>query len=463
MQITHALQLISKRLKSHNAKALIVGGMVRDHFLNKESKDYDVEVYGIDTIDKLQEILSEFGSVNLVGKSFGILKLNIDNDEHDFSLPRIEHKTGNKHSDFKTTYDGNMSYSEAFKRRDFTINSIGYDIETGKFIDSYGGINDIENRILRHTSDATFAEDPLRVYRAVQFVARFDLKLNENTFNLCKKMVDDGLLEFLPKERIYIELKKLLLKPKRPSIGFELMRSLGILKYFPELQSIIDVPQNQKWHPEGDVWTHTMMCVDEMAKLKTGNIKLDEKLLWAILCHDFGKATHTQIKDDNVTAIGHEEAGIEPMRRFMSRLTNEHKLISDIEPFIRHHLAPSQLYHNGAKSPAIRRLSTKINIEELVIVARADFLGRTTKESLERTYKAGDWLIKKARELGVETDAPTPILQGRDLINLGLAPSPEFKRILNSAYQAQLDGSISTKDDAMQFAQKAIDIHTSKC
>jgi len=458
MQIPPSLQLISHRLKSCNAKAILVGGMVRDHFLNKESKDYDVEVYGINTIDKLQEILSEFGSVNLVGKSFGILKLNIDNDEYDFSMPRIEYKIGNKHSDFTTTIDGNMSYHQAFKRRDFTINSIGYDIETAEFIDPYGGIDDIQHKILRHTSDVTFAEDPLRVYRAVQFIARFDLVIDELTFTLCKKMVDDELLEFLPKERIYEEFKKLLLKSAKPSIGFELMRSLGVLQYFPELQAIIDVPQSPKWHPEGDVWTHTMMCVDEMAGLKTDDAKLNEKLLWAILCHDFGKATHTQIKDDNITAIGHEGAGIEPMRNFMSRLTNQYDLRSGIEPLIRYHLAPSQFYRNGAKSPVVRRLSTKVNIEEVVRVARADFLGRTTEESLTRIYEAGDWLLEKSKELGVGTNAPAPILQGRDLISLGLNSSPQFKKILKEAYEAQLDGSISTKEEALHFAKKLLTI-----
>lgn len=463
MQISPSLQQISSRLKSYNAKAILVGGMVRDHFLNKESKDYDVEVYGIDTIDKLQEILLEFGNVNLVGKSFGILKLSIDNDEHDFSLPRIEHKIGNKHTDFETTIDGNMSYHKAFKRRDFTINSIGYNIETAEFIDPYGGIDDIKNKILRHTNDTTFVEDPLRVYRCIQFVARFNLTIDESTFALCKKMVDDVLLEFLPKERIYEEFKKLLLKSAKPSIGFELMRSLGILQYFPELQAIIDVPQDPKWHPEGDVWTHTMMCIDEMAKLKGNDNKQNERLFWAILCHDFGKATHTQIKDGNITAIGHEEAGIEPMRNFMYRLTNEHSLIDDIEPFIKYHLTPSQLYRNGAKSPAIRRLSTKVNIEELVMVARADFLGRTTTESLTGIYEAGDWLLEKSKELGVETDAPAPILQGRDLISLGLSPSPQFKKILKEIYEAQLDGLISTKDEALHFVKTAIDIHTSKC
>jgi tRNA nucleotidyltransferase (CCA-adding enzyme) len=460
IQIPHQLANISTKLKSHNAKAILVGGLIRDYFLDQESKDYDIEVYGIQDIEELQNILSGFGSVNLVGKSFGVLKLTLDGDEYDFSLPRTENKCGDKHNEFIVSCDANLSYTDAFSRRDFTINAIGYDIETGDFIDPFCGINDLENSILKHINDDTFIEDPLRVYRAVQFVSRFNLQIDTYTYELCKKMVNDEMLEFLPKERVYIELQKLLLKSPAPSIGFELMRSLEILRYFPELEAIIDVPQSHKWHPEGDVWIHTMMCLDEMARLisddESDDKKLNEKLMWATLCHDFGKATTTQVVGDKITAMGHEEAGIEPMRSFMYRVTNEHSLIGGIEPLIRHHLAPSQFYQGGAKAPAIRRLSTKVNIAELVTLARADFLGRTTPESLSRIYKAGDWLLECAKELGVHDNAPAALLQGRDLIILGLAPSPKFKKLLHTTYEAQLDGQINNHSEALEFARKLI-------
>jgi tRNA nucleotidyltransferase (CCA-adding enzyme) len=189
-----------------------------------------------------------------------------------------------------------MSFREASFRRDFTINAMGYDIEQRKFIDPHNAEEDMKKKSLRHINDKTFIEDPLRVYRGIQFSARFGYSLAKETNLLCKKMVEDGLLEELPKERIYIEFKKLLLKSQKPSIGFELMRELGILRYYPELEAIIDIPQSPIWHPEGDVWIHSLMSIDKMVEFKTGDEKQDLKMMFAVLCHDLGKATHTQIR-----------------------------------------------------------------------------------------------------------------------------------------------------------------------
>ncbi|MFA5462356.1 MAG: HD domain-containing protein, partial [Sulfurimonas sp.] len=293
--------------------------------------------------------------------------------EYDFSLPRTETKIGDRHKDFDIKCNSFLSYEEAFRRRDFTINAIGYDIETKTIINPFNGKNDLNKKILRHIDNDTFIEDPLRVYRAIQFVSRFGFTLHDSTFKLCQKMVDDNMLEHLPKERVYAEFKKMLLRSKYPSSGFKLAKELGVLRYYPELKALIGLRQSPIYHPEGDVWTHTMMALDEMAKLKTDDDKKNEKLLWAVLCHDFGKATHTQIENDKITAIGHETAGIELVRLFMSRVTNEHKMIMQIEPLVRYHLAPSQLYKQKAATKAIRRLSTKVNIEELVLLAKADF------------------------------------------------------------------------------------------
>ncbi|MDD5405832.1 MAG: hypothetical protein PHE73_02685 [Sulfurovaceae bacterium] len=458
MHIPSILKTISHTLKTKNAKAVIVGGSVRDRFMGLQVKDYDIEIYGIFNIDALEQIVSQFGKVNIVGKSFGILKLSHNGKEYDFSLPRIETKIGHRHKDFDVICDSSLSYEEAFKRRDFTINAIGYDIESKNFIDPFGGINDLKQKILRHIDDNTFIEDPLRVYRAIQFVSRFGFTLHDSTFELCQKMINDNMLEHLPKERIYIEFKKILLKSNKPSIGFELIRKLGILKYYPELKAIINVPQNPIYHLEGDVWTHTMMALDEMSNLKTGDDKKDEILFWAILCHDFGKATHTRITAEQITAIGHEEAGIEPMHLFMDRITNERDLIKKIEPLIKYHLAPSQLFKNKAKINAIRRLSTNVNIEDLVLVAKADFLGRTTQESKSGIFEAGDWLLAESKKIGVSTKAPFSLLQGRDLIKLGLQPSPAYKNILHKAYEAQIEGIIATHDEALIWVRKLLNI-----
>ena len=452
MKLPKIIYTLSSELKKRSAKAIVVGGSVRDHFLNLPIKDYDIEVYGLKEIRELEDILSQYGCVNLVGKSFGILKFQYDGEEYDLSFPRIEQKTGFGHRGFEVSIDGEMSFKEASRRRDFTINAMGYDIEEHKFLDPYNGQKDIRDRLLRHIDNDTFIEDPLRIYRAIGFSARFNFQLSDDTFILCQNMVRRGALDELPQERIYSEFKKLLLKSPKPSIGFELMRELDILSYFPELKAIIDVPQSPKYHPEGDVWTHTMMALDAMVTLLGHDEKENLRYMFAILSHDFGKATHTTIEEDgNIRSIGHEKAGVEPTKSFLYRLTQEHDFINSILPLVEHHLKPSQFYQAGAKDRAFRRLATKVNIERLVVVAKADFLGRTTKESLQGIYHAGEWMLECAKELDVENRALENLVQGRDLITLGLNPSPQFKEILNDIYNLQLDGKLSNKKEALEY------------
>jgi len=464
MFVPEILKTISKVISKHNGTAVIVGGSVRDHFMKLPVKDYDIEVYGLQSMEELESILLKFGSVNLVGKSFGVLKFVHENEEYDFSFPRLESKVSKGHRGFDVQVDGKMDFKTASRRRDFTVNAMGYDIERKAFLDPFNGQRDIEERVLRHIDDNSFVEDPLRVYRAVQFSARFAYDLAEETQMLCKKMVEEGLLEELPKERVYTEFKKMLLKAQKPSIGFELMRELGVLRYFPELEALIDVPQDPNWHPEGDVWVHTMMSLDAMAWLcRSGCPNPDDKnddkqklkLLSATLCHDLGKASTTTVDDNgDIRSIGHENTGIELTRSLMYRLTDEHDLIESIFPLVQHHLKPSQFYAQGAKAPAIRRLATKVNIEELVLVAKADFLGRTTEEARRGKYEAGEWLLEKAEELHVRKKAPDNLLQGRDLISLGLTPSPLFKKILDEVYEHQLEERFQNKEEALQYVRE---------
>jgi len=455
MQVPKILKTISTHLQKQNAKAIIVGGSVRDHFVKLPSKDVDIEVYGLENMEMLEELLSQFGTVNLVGKSFGVLKFTYEGEEYDFSFPRTEQKVGQGHRGFDVSVDGHLAYEEAAKRRDFSINALGYEIVEEKFLDPFGGLEDIKTQKLRHIDDDTFVEDPLRVYRAVQFCARFGYSLAEETFALCKYMVEQGMLEELPRERVYEEWKKLLLKAPKPSIGFELMRDLGILeRYFPELYALIAVPQSPKWHPEGDVWIHTMMCVDAMTALLGEDEKHNLKMMFAILCHDLGKAVSTIVDEEgNIRSIGHEMTGLALTKSLISRLTQEHNFIETILPLVEHHLKPSQFYAGKAKAAAIRRLATKVNIEELVIVAKADFLGRTTQEALTGVYEAGEWLLDESKELKVENKPLDNLLQGRDLITLGMTPSPGFKMILDEVYVLQLEGEVTTTKEALEFVE----------
>jgi len=456
VQLPTIIKIISQELQKQNAKAIVVGGAVRDHFLGLEYKDIDVEVYGLESMEALEIVLSNFGSVNLVGKSFGVLRFTHEGEEYDFSFPRTESKVGDGHRGFDVEVDGSLDFKTAARRRDFTINALGYDIEEKQIIDPFGGLEDIKQKKLRHIDDETFVEDPLRVYRAVQFSARFGYKLADETFVLCKKMVDEGMLDELAKERVYEEWKKLLLKAPRPSLGFELMRELGILEsYFPELHALIAVPQSPKWHPEGDVWIHTMMCVDEIVSLLGEDKKFNLKMMFAILCHDLGKSTHTTVDDEGrIRAIGHEKAGLEPTKSLMYRLMDEHDFIESLLPFVEHHLKPSQFYVGKAKAPAIRRLATKVNLEELVVVAKADFLGRTTEEALAGNYLAGEWLLQQASELNVKSKPLERLIQGRDLIDLGLTPSPQFKVLIDEVYELQMEGKVTSKEEAIAYVKE---------
>ncbi len=458
IRLPKILVTIAKQLSARGAKALVVGGAVRDALLKKSSKDFDIEVYNIESIESLKSQLSAFGSVNSVGKSFGILKLKVDNLEFDFSLPRSEKKVGSGHRGFAVTLLKNPNFAEAARRRDFTINAIGYDILEQKIIDPYNGRADLESKVLRIVDSTTFIEDPLRVYRAVGFVARFTLTMEPQTKALCKKMVADGALDELATERIWEEWKKLLLKSPKPSLGFEAMRELGIIKrYFSELDALIGVAQDPKYHPEGDVWVHTMMSLDAMAKLLEGQ-EIDQKqklkLLLATLCHDLGKAVTSKVVDGRIRSIGHERAGVALTKSLLEKLTNEKRLIESIVPLVEHHLKPSQLYFGGAKDAAIKRLAKKVNIEELVLVARADFLGRTTKEAQSGKYKAGDWLLERARALEVSQESIKNIISGADLIALGLSPSKQFKRILEEVYELYIEEQISTKEEALEYVQE---------
>ena len=452
LTLPEILEDILKDLQEIGATPIIVGGSVRDFFLNIPVKDYDIEIFGIDSLETIQKSLEKFASVKLVGKSFGVLTLRVNEYDFDFALPRIEKKIGNTHQDFEIITNANLSFKEAAIRRDFTINAIGYDFCTKDFLDPFNGINDLKNRVLKYIDDKTFIEDSLRVYRAIQFSARFDFSLDEKTFELCKKIVQNNELHFLPKERIYEEFKKLFLKSSKPSIGFELLKDLGVLKYFPELKALISCVQDPIYHPEGDVWIHTMMCLDELSRiLKEENI-VDEYrklyLFYAILCHDFGKPFCTKEINGKITSHKHESLGIEPTISFLSKLTNEKKFIEIVSSLVKNHLIPFQLYFAESSLKAIKRLSLKVNIEDLCLVCLADCLGRTIPDK-EKCPKATSWVLNKAKELDIHNEPIKPIVQGRDLIELGFKPSDKFKEILEFAFDLQIDENMK-KDEIIK-------------
>jgi len=452
------LQTILKDLQTIGAKPIVVGGCVRDTLLGIECKDFDIEIFLVDSLELIEKTLSKYGSVKLVGKSFGVLILRVDGYDFDFALARTEKKIGNSHQDFEVTTNANLSFKEASLRRDFTINAIGYDYFEDKFLDPHNGINDLKNKTLRHIKDETFVEDALRVYRAIQFTARFGFDLDPQTLNLCKKIVASDELKYLANERIYEEFKKLFLKSSKPSIGLELMRDLGVLRYFPELEALIGCEQDKEYHPEGDVWIHTLMTVDELARIISEQKIEDEYriiyLFYGILCHDLGKPFCTETTDEGrVISHKHEALGVELTISFLSRLTNEKKFIDIVCTLVKNHLAPFQLYLAESSLKAVKRLSLKVNIEDLCIVCLADCLGRDIKDK-EKCPKATSWLLGKAKELNIQNEALKPYVQGRDLIKLGLKPSKEFKEILDFAFDLQIDENMDRESIILNIKDK---------
>lgn len=442
-------------MKSIGALPILVGGCVRDSFLNIPIKDYDIELFNIDSLELVEKSLKKFGSVKEVGKSFGVLILSTEDYDFDFALCRIEKKIDSGHKGFEVTTNANLTFEEASIRRDFTINSIGYNYFTKEFLDPHNGIEDLNKKILRHINDETFIEDPLRVYRAVQFVSRFNLTLDNKTFQLCSLMVRNDELTQLPKERIFEEFKKLFLKSQKPSIGFNLLKELGVLKHFPELEVLIGCLQDSEYHPEGDVWVHTLMTLDEMVKLKTGDEYRDLYLFYSLLCHDLGKPFCSEEIKGRITSHRHESLGVEPTISFLEKLTNEKKFIEKIVPLVKNHLIPFQLYKAESSLKAVKRLSLKCNIEDLCIVCLADCKGRTIPNK-DKCDKAVSWLLEQARQLDISDKPLSSLIQGRDLIILGFKPSKEFKNILDFALTLQIDESLEKEEILEEIKKKFI-------
>ncbi|MFA6143569.1 MAG: HD domain-containing protein [Sulfurimonas sp.] len=446
-----SIEHVLERLNEYGIKAIIVGGYVRDALLCLNTTDIDIELYGVTSIDQLEKILRKFGKVNLVGKSFGVLKLSYAGYNLDFSPPRIESKRGFGHKGFEIQWKNDLDFTTAARRRDFTINAIGYDPQLRTFLDPYGGIKDLEAKRLCYVDKTTFGDDPLRVLRAVQFAARYELSCDTNLVILCREMIANGALEELPKERIFEEIKKLLLLSPKPSLGFELLKEMGGLVFFKELLPLETTPQDSFSHPEGNVWIHTLMALDTMANEKTGEPKRDLILLLAVLVHDIGKPCTTILHDGILNAPKHAEEGVEIARTFLERFCTEKELIERILPLVRYHGTVRKLFQTNANASAIRHLSTHVILDDLIRVAQADFYGRAFDGGKPTCFEAGEWLFNCSNTLGVLHAPPPPILLGRDLIALGLSPSRAFKTLLEDAYTAQLEGVFTTHEEAMQW------------
>lgn len=477
------VEKIVDAIAQEKGRALLVGGAVRDLLLKSDAstrlgqglagqvggtdqkpfvvsdvesvvsnhiKDLDIEVHGI-SLEKLQEILSAFGPVSLVGKSFGVLRLHgLDTD---FSLPRKD--SSGRHPE--VTIDPNMSFADAFKRRDLTINAMGIDLKTFELIDPWGGFADLKHGILRAPDEHFFIQDPLRLFRVMQFISRFEMKPDAQLNAICSKMSLAGVST----ERIESEFDKLFLKSKRPSLGIRWLKEIGrIQEILPELAATIDVPQNPEWHPEGDVFEHTMQAIDAGALLSYADTKEKLTALYGILCHDLGKVTTTREIDGVWRSLGHEDAGVEPAKKLLKRFTRRVELIDAVAKIVRHHMAPGLFVKEGAKAPAYKRLALKlapeVTMELLSKVSIADKSGRNgnSHEPLNKPLPDIQEFLKRAQQLHISLHPEKPLIQGKDIAEF-VSPGPQMGRLVKKAYEIQIEEGLIDKQELIKRILKS--------
>jgi tRNA nucleotidyltransferase (CCA-adding enzyme) len=442
---------IAQAVRDAGGRALIVGGWTRDRLMGRESKDVDLEVFGVPE-DRLRPLLERFGRVDAVGESFQVYKIG----GLDVSLPRRESKAGRGHRGFIVTGDPWMAVEEAARRRDFTINAIGWDPLTGEYVDPFDGRTDIARGMIRAVDPTTFGEDSLRVLRAAQFAARFEFVLDEPTRTLCRSIE----LDDLPAERVWAELDKLL-SAHRPSIGLQWLLELGVVaKLFPELAALVGCVQEPAWHPEGDVWVHTLQVVDQ-ARARVDDLSRAQQIavMLGAVCHDLGKPATTAFVDGRIRSIDHEEQGVAPATALLDRL-NVHTIDGydvrrQVLGMTAQHLKPGMWFkvRDEVGDGAFRRLAQKLDLELLARLAKADCLGRAPGTF---DCSAMDWFLARARAIGAHTGPPPPILLGRHLLNLGLQPGPRLGEILKTVYEDQLDGAVTTLDGALARARELL-------
>ena len=425
---------IFKELDARGARAYLVGGIVRDMLINNhvDYHDVDVEIYGI-SIQDLENVLSKYGNVNCVGKVFGILKLDVLSN-FDFALPRTEIKVGKGHQDFNVNVDQNLDLKTAAMRRDFTINAFMYEIKTGKIYDFFNGYRDLETCTIRMINQNTFIEDPLRILRAAQFSSRLNFTVEPETKLTCKKMIQENRLDSLSKERVVQEYNKLLLS-YQPSIGLTFLKEIHAL--WPCLDVLSTTMQRLDYHPEGDVWRHTLLVTDLAALCchKTAN---PLGFMWSALLHDIGKAIVTT---KTGSAPGHNEAGVDIFKEQLQGIIVDKKLQKYIKTMIYYHMHLMNMIKNGAKDYSylkiLKGIEGIVRIEDLILITKCDKLGRY-KDEHENINNFDIMMKDKMIKLGKE--ALKPIINGNDLILEGINPTSKYKELLDWSYDLQIRG-----------------------
>lgn len=437
------VRTIVQALSLSGARALLVGGAVRDVLRGVDVKDLDIEIHGMQ-LAQVEKILKRFGHVRTVGKQFGVLK--IDGVDVDWSIPRSD-SSGRKP---KVTLDPYMSVKDAFLRRDLTINAMGIDLVTLQLEDPFDGIKDLEQKILRAPDTEKFKEDPLRFFRVMQFIGRLEMYPDAALNELCKTMD----LSQISEERIYLEFEKLFIKSKKPSLAIQWLQDIGRLKeILPELYDTIGVPQEPSWHPEGDVFEHTKQSMDAAAQkeYKTS----DEKFLMVcgLMCHDLGKAITTQEVDGKIRAIKHDIKGMALAYSLLQRITGKNDVKDIVKKMVKYHMTPGQFVKNGAGHKAYKRLAQKLepelNCQQLALLAVCDKAARNPEKGNpfpDVMFPDIQEFIDNAEKYGVLTKSEAPILMGKDVIDY-IPPGPKMGRALSLAYKLQITKGITDKEE----------------
>lgn len=448
---------IANILKDKGATAInLVGGAVIDLLQGREVKDYDMEVYGL-SYEGLFSLLSTHGKVTTCGKEFGIIKFYDGTDEFDFSLPRKENKCGVGHKGFNVELDSSLTIEEASKRRDLTINAISYDIISEEYHDPFNGISDVSEGCIKMVNKETFMEDSLRPLRVMQLLARKGVYVDSNTLDTCREM--KHLFSELPKERVFEEFNKLLLKSTKPSVGLQFLVDSEWIINFPELSALIGCPQNPDKHPEGDVWEHTKLVVNYASSL-LHNIEEEWKLafMYGALCHDLGKPVSTD--PVTLTAYDHDKTGVEYTVSFLNRLTGDKKLIERVSGLTAYHMQLRFLYAGSAGNSAWKRLQNKFQrLDVLSYLTLADDYSRPNKTIPDGGCPVHNLALDKYAQFG-QTKIK-PILTGKDLIAAGFDQKNrdvacQFGVALDAAYQVQIDDDVTDKDVLLNIAKKYI-------
>jgi tRNA nucleotidyltransferase (CCA-adding enzyme) len=433
---------IIEAIKNRNGIPYLVGGAVRDLLVGALTKDIDIEVHGLG-VDDLQLLLQKFGPVDLVGRSFGVLKLHGLNI--DWSVPRTDAE-GRKPN---VMVNPNMALKDACERRDLTMNAMAINLLTNELADPFGGQKDIALKILRAPNPKKFKEDPLRFWRVFQFMARFGMQPDKELNAIAKKIN----LDAVSKERVSDELKKWLLKSPKPSIALDWLDQIGRLdELFPELYALKFVQQRPDYHPEGDVFEHTKQALDAAAQLEYSDDAEKLTLMLAALCHDLGKVTKTHIKEDGtISSHGHAQESAKIAKIFLERYFNDKSIMQDVRALVANHMEPLGFLSNNASSAAYKRLAQKLDpltLKQLAQLFYVDRMGRNPKkgEPLQGIENDVEEFIKRAKAANAYHEAERALLLGKDLMP-EIEPGPEMGRLLRQAYQIQVDEGITDKDE----------------